>query len=720
MEQYKLNGGPVALPNDGDGIFVTDKLEGGFAFDSGEMRVASNAHERLEGFIGSSLIESGVALTPEQVPDHIMATASSATPDYLRNASVVDPTIAAIMRLAEYYMVSEGDVRQTIQATVDVGIKELRVRHKDEGVRRQYIDILDSLDLAAIARSIWLTSIVYGTSWPAEFWDGLKKRGNSLDFTGAIPSISLLNPKHVAPSLMSVGIGQYTYAPTQRVYDDIARGYSVPDWFYNNLGTDWNESMTALRGIPLNAELVMPVRDTWFMHSLFPVPMIAGAQRQLSTRQILEEMIRSTIEGVKTQLWIFAVKDPRAGEVDLLKATLAGNRGSRTGYLVWSDNLNVKQFVPLAIDELLANETWLRMTHAVFRALGLFMRASSGESPNTGSSSGGSNNPELDLTIWVDRMNTPRQKVQRFLTRFASHYAQSIGVAEPAKVELNPIGLSVRGQIRDRLVPLLNFGIPSVRTAFDIAGLDPDEEIASLKSEQTDGTRDLIKPYSGFSQLGPSGRTDSPQSQGNPPDRPETKKELVANASLEFAQASLASYEGEVLRQFDNAPGTQTADEFIDSLKGINDSNRADAYRAGYASGGGIADCAEERILAAQTWDQSNLESFRGDMQESPVWTHFRFRAQMYADEGWRVAYMMGMWQAKQEQGWRTWKRIPRPNACAACLDDARVMHPIDEEFWEPHPSGKCGYTFVRFGRGAILSAPMRVPFVINQQEEES
>jgi hypothetical protein len=385
---------------------------------------------------------------------------------------------------------------------MSVGLTDIMIQHEDDAVKSEYRDVFEFLNMEEIIRQLWLCVEVYGMAVPLEFWDKKNPLG-----------ITPLNPKNIyIEPYYDVGIRPLFFVPSKKSRENLIKNQT----FLNSVVPDWNEYSISENGFALNPDNSMLIQHMKLPGQIYAIPPLVRAQRSISTRMMLEEMIRATIEGVKNQIIIWTIENPQPRETKALEAKLTANRSARVGHLVWRKGLEAKQLIPGSVDALLANDTWARLTYDVFRKMGASVRTISGEVSGVGQAS----DFEIDIQLFVERLRIPRRRILYWLNRWSRKYAELNGIKTAPIITMRDITLEVQMAIRNKLVPLMNFGFPSVDTILETAGFQP--EIERKKMEEDDkGIRKVIKPYAGFSQTavsksGEKKTTTSRQSGGRP------------------------------------------------------------------------------------------------------------------------------------------------------------------------------------------------------------
>ncbi|MFA5937550.1 MAG: hypothetical protein WC822_06770 [Candidatus Paceibacterota bacterium] len=432
----------------------------------------------------------------------------SAKRDNLTSIPMVDTRIFSMMELCEYLVRMEGDLWQTIVAPLSVGLTEIRVKHKTKKHQQTIEDMLEKMDMRGFLEMMWLDIEVYGQAFPMEDWVDGEPKG-----------LTLLNPKSVViQPIVEFGTRPIFYIPDSK---EEATALSKTEMFQRVLAPNWNEKWdkwSQFNGMLIKPDNVYHVHHFKHAHEVYAVPPLIRAVRSISTRMMLEEMRRSVIEGVKNQLFIWLLENPKAGEKALLQNLLKQARASRTGNFVWGSNLKVQQIIPQSIDTLLGIDTWQQLTLDIFRRLGIVLRTISGEA----GSGGQTRDFEVDVQLYMRRIEFARKRVLAWVNRYIDRYAAARKIPWDAPdVSFSDMELQTKMAIKNEVVPLMGLGLLDIHSALEKAGNDPDVVIERLRSEKADGTRELVTPYPQFSQTAtkPNGdvtKTESPQSPGRP------------------------------------------------------------------------------------------------------------------------------------------------------------------------------------------------------------
>lgn len=423
-------------------------------------------------------------------------------------AQPVPSSILAQMNLAEFYCASEGDVFQTIELPIDVGLRfdpERDVQCKNKGIERDLREFYstEGIDLYQNLYWIWLTTAIYGQCFPLEVWP---RKGNEITAAfnkDEMPMIYHLSPKNVWVGKMLM-YGRYDMAMTPgdvQLWTEQLIDQNIPPMMYVSLARKPNESIQQGH-VPLNPEYCMPIRAKSMPWQRYAQPPISRAFRAISTRQVLEEMIRSTIEGYKNQLWAFLLGDedhpPSVLNMTTLKSQLNSFNAERTGMLVyWNAPLKIEQHAPKTLDQVLGNDAWQSLTFHIMRQLGTNPRLISGEV----STRGGGRDVEVDIRILTERIKFWHRQMIRWERNLRMHWAAWSG-ANPkdvasAQVDFGHLDLVVE-TIQQRLQPLFQMGLLSHRTPLEEAGYSYETELQRKKEESRDS--ELFSPPPTFNQ----------------------------------------------------------------------------------------------------------------------------------------------------------------------------------------------------------------------------
>ncbi|MGQ9459527.1 MAG: hypothetical protein ACUVS5_14760, partial [Anaerolineae bacterium] len=422
----------------------------------------------------------------------------------------IDGRMLAMMRIAEAVLLTEGDVRQAVSLPLEVGMKGLRIIHPDDGVRREAEELVERLDLVQVAADAWWCQRALGNAF-------LVPVVQDRLLTGVL----VLNPKHVGLSTSPINMPAAAYHLSPKEQEDEARlrqweailpslaraagDYGISYTPY----AEWNERAAETGTILFPPGSVIHLRSRELPFKLWGIPPIIGAIRSISTRMVLEEMVRGIMEGVRGQLLILTLENPRPGEVEALRQMLASHRADRTGLLIWRSGLQVQQVMPRALDPLLAPEALSRVTLDIFRKLGVSIRLVSGEAP---SSSARATDADVDMQVFLERLDVERRGVERFLNKLlALHKPGRKWAKQPPTVQMEDPRNKVERMVREVIVPMVASGLLSSRTGLEVAGFNVDQERARRMEELKE--YEVWMPKATFAQTVVRPRRETPEPQ---------------------------------------------------------------------------------------------------------------------------------------------------------------------------------------------------------------
>ena len=609
--------------------------------------------------------------------------------------------ILAMMRLAEFYCRTEGDVFQIIELPLDIALKPLEIQSADPGFQRELEELYSELhiDMYQQLYYIWLCSSIYGQAFPYEVW------GSRPEDT----KVLLLPPKNVEVGRsFSIG-GSLGIRPpgAKRRWTEELMMTAFPAIVYNKNVTDWNEAVANGRNLPIKPGECVPVREKSLPFQRYAIPPLSRASRALSTRRIFEEMRRATVEGHKNQLWFFKYGDaeniPLPEEIAFLADEVEGLYGERTGVLIWDGRLEVQVIAPQAPDALMANETYMGLTLDIYGKLGVNPRIARGASVRGESTSG----IEWDIGILIERLKFKMNQMMRWERQFRNKLASRMG---PKAVEANKnttvkfgkIDLEVQREIRERLLPAYQAGPLSVRTFLEEGGWDYMVEVERKKEESE--SKELFMPPASFSQVvaRPDGTVEKEVQQTAQPGRPKYDPTNDHGPVEQDIKASIQDdmfdqYVSEVYDAFDSMTDV---DDFIATLRSLNARWMVEFAQRGYKDAGGAFEIDKEWVDGAVSFVNSFTDGFaerlRPVIDDPERLADYRWNAYLYPQEGRHVAYMYGVQWAMKEKGAKAWQRVLHPELsktgpCELCIADSQIIHDIDEPFFEPHPNGVCG-----------------------------
>lgn len=692
----------IAQAPDSDAGRLVEELSGAAIPGTALYAPGSAASERLETYMAAA--QAGIAVpfvgASDNIAQHVLTAAQAVNVGEPADGSLtfIDNAIQAMMTLAEFYA-TEGDIWTALTVPLEVGYQDFDFATGDQGAIREARTYLeDELDMHRRLAQIFLNRRVYGQAYVVE-----------VDPARGPTDLILPNPKHIAVQQHGVlSAVNYNYRATPGEAKSLVA--EPPPFFYAPSAPGWNEKEPDMRPFKFKPDAIKVFHEFKHDHNLYALPPLARATRALDSRRYLEDMARATIEGIRNQLWVFTVENPMVGEVPALVNRLTATVSARTGFLVWRSGLEVKQYIPGSVDELLGNETFWEFTLRVFRALGMSVRFVAGENPNRS----GSTDAESDIKIGLNRMMYWRGDMQRYMQSLVDRrLGFKAGDARRPMLRFKDIELAIAERVKTLLAPLMDRGLPSPRTAYAMAGLDYDQEVAQHGRDK-EFRDEYLKPYTAFAQAGPQSLTEHAD-KGRPTGVIEKQPRQVAEANVVRA-SFLGDYTDAIEDVWDELAASYASDAspeekrkkiawFVLALIAAGSTYRRSIYGDAYFANGGMGEPNALRIQDVIAWDTANAEAFGEELlsrlEAGADIAGLRQRALLYASQGHKMAFMAGLFQAKMEQGWTHWRRVLRPGLsasgpCEVCVADARNVHPITEAFWD-HPRGVCGMIYVQF-----------------------
>lgn len=442
----------------------------------------------------------------------------------------VDSRVFTAMVAAERVLEQNGDLWDGIVASTEYYADGLIITHKDRGIQKAYRDFATRANL-----DFWLadshgTSLLMGNAY--------------LVFAGDGPDcmVYAMNPKVVAVgSQYHLGKRPLAYmgGNATALYQELFhQGVAIPahnEWPEFDID---NEKSSGVMVDPARVYHRYVFKPSYKRYGLPPA---IRAWDQIADRMTVGKMIRATASGMKTQIRVWKIKNPRPDSVSALTSQIESMKASRSYDLITRTEVDVDQIMPKTVSELLADETWMSMTDRCFRAMGLSLILTSGERMSGNSGGGGqSSDSDIQLMVAINRLKAEQQANLRIATWVLSMYAQHGSDARLAKTEAPRVYyretlLGMDQRVR-AVVPLLNYGAIPIRSVHEYLGMDSEIEMQRLKEElplRRDGT---ISPYLGFGQTAGAngGSVVHQQSPGRPigPDvQPENSETNRANAT---------------------------------------------------------------------------------------------------------------------------------------------------------------------------------------------
>lgn len=652
--------------------------------------------------------------------------------------------IRSAMTLSEYYCNTQGDVFQHVEAPIALSITELEISvPKDRGVEKMLRDLYgpEKLNMRYILEQNMLITSVFGGSYPMEVPD-------SPDKPTVIEQIIPLPPKYmwVGYHIVNGMLAPQDPSPyAMRPWDgssnwtkELAQKMFMP-MTYNAYSSGFNEQNVQGWGLPVNPEYLHPVRAKAFHWIRYPQPPISRAFRSLSTRSVYQEMRRSILEGYKNQLWLFIVGSeklpPSPNEMIALKAAVDGMSGTRTGNLVWRNGLQVEVKAPQALSDSLGSEAAQILSLEVYRDLGSNARLTTGNKISIPGSGAGDSGIEIDLSVWLRRLEHIRAQNMEweylFRMRQADRWGETARKAlETAKVRFSKSLLEVAEAIKQEVIPLYSVGLYSPQTSLSRSGGDYETELKNKKEFAPN--REAFMPMPTYNQTATGADGKATQSATAPKGRtPDVLNPKKLRADWNESKTRKLYYAA-VLALLAEFWETRDVDLFIESLKDTNVHWLTQIAAEAYKDMGGIGTVGLDKIQAAASFVNSFADNFGNDLKhlvenDEPVATDaIQRRTMLYPQEGFKGATVNGQNQALAERGASHWRRVLHPELsktgpCPFCVADSQVVHDMSEPFEVLHPNDVCGTQDVnlQYFTNGIPSIEVPVPGYGNDLAQE-
>lgn len=677
----------------------------GFHFNPKDLTPVSNVLEEYTNVIEAAIQRqerASESLGPDPIPNDILT----------------------MMELSELFSKTEGDVFQLIEAPMDLSLRAIDIDCSDKGIQRELESIYDSetgVDINDLMSQLWLCSGIYGQAFPLELWED-----------DELKWVTLLPPKYVKVgvsggrfALSLLPFGRETW--TQELFEQ-----QVPPMAYSALGgRDANETVVTGMDIPISHDACMPVREKSLRFQRYAVPPMARAFRAISSRRLLEEMIRATMEGYRNQLWLFLVGDPdhppSVPHLNALRAQLETMSGERTGYLVWWNSpFKVEVIAPQTFDKMSGMDSWMSLTQHIYRQLGVHLSVVSGES--AAGALGGGGDLDINVRVLLERTKFKRDRLIAWEKHLRASIAsrqlklkdKQLEVALNTKTQFARNPLEIEKEVKEWLMPYYQSGALSPQTFLQKGGFSYDAELERKKQHQPN--EEFFNPPPTYSQSTVNPGTPEKESQTAPEGRPpaSTPKQAVkASARTRFdGEPLFDEMLNRVFSDFDAFLGNaMDAGEFVNNLKNNVSYYARQFATKGYRDAGGAFG---QPDIAWTEQCINFLNSYAGGLQtalethENPA--NLYSRIYLWPQQTRNLAYMYGVQWAMREYGAKAWRRVLHPELsdsgpCEICMADSVNVHSIEEPFTD-HPNGVCSMFTIAFYSdvGGLPFAEVPVP----------
>jgi len=277
--------------------------------------------------------------------------------------------------------------------------------------------------------------------------------------------------------------------------------------------------------------------------------------------------------------------------------------------------------------------------------------------------------------------------------------------------------------VRGFLQPLIQTGKISNQTTLEQIGFDYDLELERKISEEE--SSHLFAPQPSYAQMVPTRQQNIEYTpEGRPPEGQPPRKPIKVEAARQDFPPQVQQFEDKIVSAYDDILTAEDRQQaimtFKDIMVALNVKYINDAYVEGYRIAQGAEEISQERINEAVKWNNDYLDNFISDLEanieDDAQLEQWRSRAKLYAANGHKKGYMMGIFQAMIERGAKGWRRVLHPELsesgpCDVCIADSKLIHPITEEFTD-HVWGVCSQISLYFYREyGYVEVPMGFPF---------
>lgn len=647
-----------------------------------------------------------------------------------------DPMPRAIkeeMKRSAHFFWQEGDIAQTFIIPMELTLQNIYVESDDSGIASMMNELYGpdiGIDLRWHLYEIHLCAAIYGQAFPVELWEEEK---------GHPPIPSNIIPLHP----LDVDCGQRM----SRENFDIRLPAPGGKWTEEHkrqlrpievaLQERWSESFNKHEPLSINPEYCRPVRWHSLNFDRYAHPPIASMFRPITTRILVEEGRRAVVEGYRQQMWLVQVGTPEnrgtSAEIQHMRAQLDALRGQRVPTILWNGAASISCITPANLEAMMNDVLWLSITLDIMRRRGIALSVISGESPSRAGA--GRGDVDIDIRMLLMRLAWARMWLLRWeagLKRKIIYHDTADNfwarrAAEKAKVRtiIEPTPEDMSHRIEEHLRPLVGIGQVSSHTILQAAGLDYETELQHKLDEAEHSY--LFTPPVTFKQAAilPSGEeteTVSPERQQPETERNRLKQQI--NAVVLGQEEDKKDKRARTLYRewlaMVWALAVLEAGEAQKQLANIVQDHMFEAARLGYErlGGKGVLDYDWVKRGVSFILGYAPGLEYEWAMLSGP---RKRWRLGLYAQEGMRVGYVMGMQQAAWQVHEAThWQRILHPERsttgpCVYCQEDSFHLHPITEPFFEYHPQGVCTAQALAFyrtdtGKGAFLEVDIPVP----------
>lgn len=649
------------------------------------------------------------------------------------SADPMPRAIQAEMKRSEHFFWQEGDIAQSFIVPFELVLQNVWVESETSSELADLVNLAYGADIGIDIRYVFyemlMCAAIFGQAFPVELWEEKGKNKYPIP-----ESIIQLNPKDVR-------VGQRTGKDNFSLQLPPPGGKWKPEHIHQIQQIDvvlqdgWKNQTDQHKPVTIKESYCRPFRWHALPFQRYSHPPLASMFRPITTRVLVEEARRSTIEGFKNQLWLVQVGDfehrGTEAEITYMRTQLNSLKGLRNWTLLWNGNATIKNFAPEMLSPMMDDTLWLSITLDIMRRRGISLSLISGESPARGAGGG---DVDVDVRMMLMRLTWLRNLLLRWEAGLkrkivmadvtaGNFWQRKAAMKEVLTTHIRPTPEEIKHTIEEHLRPLVGIGKISDTTLLRAVNLNWKTELANKIREWPH--RELFTPPVTFTQ---SVEKDDGNKQTSSPDRqqPSTERNRLTlqkqAASTSFGQESeVPQYPtrtdlDKAFREwlaFAWALAAFEAEVGTERLRQLNEEYMARVAEIGYRYMDGEQALDPAWVKRGVDWLNSYVTNLELDWDEMTP-NRLRWRLGLYAQEGTRIGYVMGAQAAAKEVWGAThWQRVLRPELseagpCIQCEEDAAHLHSIDEPFFEFHPNGVCGMQLVDFFTPDIPDASFR------------
>lgn len=646
-----------------------------------------------------------------------VASLRKVTKNILADADPMPRMIKAEMKRAAHFFWQEGDIAQSFMVPMELCLQDVYVESDDKAIEKLLNDLYGAeigIDLRWHLYEIYLCAAIYGQAYPLELWED----GGDMPIPDNI--IPLYPP--------DVKVGQrrgrenfdLSLPPPGGKWTEEHRKQLQP--IQVALQPKWSESFSKHEDVKIDPDLCRPVRWHSLNFDRYAHPPLASMFRPITTRILVEEARRAVIEGYRHQLWFVQVGTPEVRgqmhEITHMRQELAKLAQQRTPTLLWSGNAQIETIAPKDLGSMMDDTLWLSITLDIMRRRGIALSVISGESPAKGAGRG---DVDIDIRMLLMRLGWVRRLLLRWeaglkrkmlLADSSNFWQRRAALKAKVTTHITPTPEEVSHTIEEHLRPLVGIGKVSDHSLLKAVNLDYESELKYKQEEEQ--YAHLFSPPITFKQAavqqsGETTVTESPRRQQTQTEQNRLRLQMAASvlgATDEIREEDRKTAQELYIMWLAAmwALAELDAEQAVKELRELVRVNMLKAALMGYECLGGEGAVDQDWIGRGITFITSyaaGLEMAWDIMSAAAL----RWRLGLYAQEGMRIGYVLGLQQAAKEVHEAShWQRVLHPELsktgpCIQCQEDSFHLHSIDEPFFEFHPQGVCSAQAIAFFR---------------------